>query len=280
MGRARACVYGAATIINAIATWKGCAFSIGMRSWAEVEVGKDLHGVEAHAEARGITINPKLAKLCASLVIERLGYDGGAYVETWSEIPVASGLKSSSAASNAVALATCAAIGAELNEVDVIRMAVDACRLAGVTITGAFDDACASMLGGLVITDNRRMKLLRREEFDRKIMVLIPPRRSYSGKVDVKKIAGISGIIRRAFEFALRGEYERAMIINGICYAAALGFSREPILQALKAGARAAGLSGTGPSYVALIDRDIEWIGRGEIIKLRSNNSKAEVWVR
>jgi shikimate kinase len=45
------------------------------------------------------------------------------------------------------------------------------------------------------------------------------------------------------------------MVLNGVLYCAAFGFSPEPILSALAAGAQAATLSGTGPAYIALVDR-------------------------
>jgi shikimate kinase len=46
------------------------------------------------------------------------------------------------------------------------------------------------------------------------------------------------------------------MVLNGVLYASAFGFSTEPIISALAAGAKAATLSGTGPAYIALVDRE------------------------
>lgn len=79
--------------------------------------------------------------------------DTGVSVKTASTLPVASGLSSSSATSNAVIMATHEALKTKyldgpaedyLNSYDLINMGVDASLEAGVTITGAFDDASAS----------------------------------------------------------------------------------------------------------------------------------------
>ncbi len=62
---------------------------------------------------------------------------------------MARGLKSSSAAANAIALATTAALERSLDDVTVVKLGVDGALDAKVTITGAFDDACASYFGGI-----------------------------------------------------------------------------------------------------------------------------------
>jgi shikimate kinase len=45
------------------------------------------------------------------------------------------------------------------------------------------------------------------------------------------------------------------MTINGLAFCGALGFSTEPLMEGL-AGAEGVSLSGTGPSFVAVGDRD------------------------
>src|SRR5207245_3341775 len=82
-----------------------------------------------------------------------------------SEIPVSRGLKSSSAVANAVVLACAHALGAQLEPLRLIGIGVDAALDAGVTITGAFDDACACFFWGIMVTDNRARKLLVSDRF-------------------------------------------------------------------------------------------------------------------
>src|SRR3990170_3892293 len=139
--------YGAGTIINAIATWKGAAFGIDLKTEAEV-VLTDSKKIQGYMEEGGDTT---LIERCIDLTLLRFGSSSGAKVATKSEIPIASGLKSSSAAANAAVLATVDALDEELEPMEAIKIGIQAALDAKVTITGAFDDACASMLGGFVI---------------------------------------------------------------------------------------------------------------------------------
>jgi shikimate kinase len=58
--------------------------------------------------------------------------------------------------------------------------------------------------------------------------------------------------VKLAFKEALHGNIYNAMTLNGLLYCATLGFNPVMALDALEAGAIASGLSGTGPSFVAI----------------------------
>ena len=248
----RASTHGAGTVINAIATLKGSAFAIGLKTQAEVEVVDS--GIMCE-----IVDNPSadtsLIAECGRLVVDRYAPRSGVHIVTRSEIPIASGLKSSSAAANAVVLALLEALGVELEPLDIVKLGVLAARRAGVTVTGAFDDACASFFGGLVFTDNEHDVLLKRVEINAAVLVYVPRSKAYSAKADVSRARLLAPWVDIAYHLALDGEYEKAMVLNGVLYCAAFGFSPEPILSALAAGAQAATLSGTGPAYIAFVDR-------------------------
>jgi len=168
---------------------------------------------------------------------------------------MASGLKSSSAAANAAVLALVEALDVELEPLDIVKLGVLAARRAGVTITGAFDDACASFFGGLVFTDNEHDVLLKRVELNEVVVVYVPRGKAYSAKADVSRAKLLAPWVDMAYHLALGGEYKKAMVLNGLLYCTAFGFSPEPIVSALAAGAQAATLSGTGPAYIAIVDR-------------------------
>ena len=271
-GYAWAC--GAATILNAVATWKGAAFGIDLKTRAEVELNNsglirgDVPGVDTSLIERSV-----------QMVQERLGYGYGAVVRTSSEIPVAGGLKSSSTAANAAVLATLDALQEEMDLIDAAKIGVAAARAVGVTITGALDDALASMLGGVVVTDNRSMQLLRREELSCPVMLLVPEKKLFSRDTDVSRSRLIAPLADVAFDLAMRGDYCRAMTLNGLAYCAALRLPAEPMLLALEAGAKGVSLSGTGPAYAAIIDEDkmdgLESAWRplgGRVIRTKANN--------
>jgi shikimate kinase len=271
-GYAWAC--GAATILNAVATWKGAAFGIDLKTRAEVELNNsglirgDVPGVDTSLIERSV-----------QMVQEHLGYGYGAVVRTSSEIPVAGGLKSSSTAANAAILATLDALQEEMDLIDAAKIGVAAARAVGVTITGALDDALASMLGGVVVTDNRSMQLLRREELSCPVMLLVPEKKLFSRDTDVSRSRLIAPLADVAFDLAMRGDYCQAMTLNGLAYCAALRLPAEPMLLALEAGAKGVSLSGTGPAYAAIIDEDkmdgleSAWkpLG-GRVIRTKANN--------
>ncbi len=281
--RGYATVNGAATIINAIAAWKGSAFGIGLKTSAEVELNStgcvrgDVPGVDT-----------RLIERCVQLVLGHFNEEStcGATIRTWSEIPVASGLKSSSTAANAAVLATLDALDEDMDLVEAAKIGVAAAKDVGVTITGALDDALASMLGGVVVTDNREMRLLKREEFDcsSNVMLLVPEKKLFSKDTDVKRSRLIAPLAEVAFDLAMEGDYCRAMLLNGFAYCGALGLPAEPLLRALESGAKGVSLSGTGPSYAALIDDDrsddleAAWNSLGgKVIRTKVNNRAASI---
>ena len=171
----RASTYGAGTVINAIATLKGSAFAIGLKTQAEVEVVDS--GITCEI-ADNPSADTSLIAECGRLVVERYAPKSGVHIVTRSEIPIASGLKSSSAAANAAVLALVEALDVELEPLDIVKLGVLAARRAGVTVTGAFDDACASFFGGLVFTDNEHDVLLKRVEINATGLSIHPAKQS------------------------------------------------------------------------------------------------------
>lgn len=246
---------GAGTIVNAIAIWKGAAFCIDLKTIADVEL---------HERARDTSItgtiegggDAALIERCVALVLDRFGYSCEGAVTTRSEIPIARGLKSSSAAANATILAALDAIHETLPQMEVIRMGVRAALDVGVTITGAFDDACASMLGGIVITDNRNQKLVRRVEYDSDVLIYLPERKAFTADTDIARSKAIAPLVEVAYQLALAHDFKNAMTLNGLLYCAALGFDTDVVMRALELGITGVGLSGTGSAYTALAERD------------------------
>ena len=140
-GHAEAISHGAATIINAIATGKGAAVGVDLWTKASVTLTDEKGQVVVTIQSDS-SENPALAQKTVQRVLKHFGLDNqfGAKVETTSNIPVARGLKSSSVAANAIALATTAALERSLDDVMVVKLGVDGALDAEVTITGAFDE--------------------------------------------------------------------------------------------------------------------------------------------
>ncbi|MCL7410566.1 MAG: shikimate kinase [Methanosarcinaceae archaeon] len=246
---------GAGTIINAISTWKGAAFGIDLKTFADVELSENEASIRGFIEKMpdGDTT---LIERSVELVLDHFGIKMGGTVTTRSEVPLARGLKSSSAAANAAVLATLDAIGESMEPLDAVQIGVQASKDAGVTITGAFDDACASFFGGIVVTDNRELQLVERIEREMDVLIFAPDKKAFSSQTNVSRSKLIAPWVDIAYSLALEGEYERAMTLNGFLYCSALGFDTEPIMQALELGIEGVSLSGTGPAYTALVEKD------------------------
>ncbi|MEM2567456.1 MAG: shikimate kinase, partial [Candidatus Bathyarchaeia archaeon] len=218
-GKATAISYGGATIINAIATGKGAAFGVKLWTKAEVRITDNPHVIRGEIisdPSESTTLIEKTVKK----VLEHFGLTGklGAEVKTWSNIPIARGLKSSSVAANAIALATVAALQKEVDDLTIINLGVEGAMEAKVTVTGAFDDACASYFGGIVITDNFKRKIVKRFKApeDLKVLFHIPKAKVYTSSIKVEKLKTISPLVEIAYREALKGNFWRALTLNGL----------------------------------------------------------------
>jgi shikimate kinase len=285
-GRAEA--YGAVSVVNAVATGLGCSLGVCLRLEAEVKIIDGTEGVDVRLE--GVEHQPsdvESSKIMAQAIIEALAKRRvGAEVTTYSEIPLARGLKSSSAAANAIALAAKAALGTEVDDLELVKIGVNAAIKAKVTITGAFDDACASYFGGYCLTDNTNLKLLKREQGpeDLEVVIYVPEERLEKQKISRQNVERFKPFALQAFKLASEGKYLEALTINGLVYSAALGFDVRAAAEAIKHGALAAGLSGTGPAVSALCRSEfvnelvsaLQNLG-GKVILTKVNNRRARV---
>jgi len=263
----------ALTVVNAFATGKGAA--VGIELWTEARVRVTSDGIRGRIFVRGKELSDfRLIRATLEVMREFIGEEFGIDFEITSEIPLGKGLKSSSAASNALVLAILDAFKMELEPLEVIRLGVEASRKAGVTLTGAFDDAAASLLGGLCITDNKRDELLKREEVEAEpAVLLLPDETLLTEELRGRDFSPIAEYVEEVFLMALRGKWKRALTLNGLLYASFLGHGVEPILAALPYGH--AGLSGKGPAFFAITSEPErvaeEWANFGavEITSLR-----------
>ena len=251
--RGRAKAPAAGTVLNALANHLGSAFAIDLSTTAEVTLdAEQVSGeVAGHPDA-----DTRLIERCVELVIDRYGAGEGGHVRTESEFPMAAGLKSSSAAANVTVMATLDALNVGIGEVGVsreeaARLGVTAARDVGVTVTGAFDDASATMLGGVTVTDNDTDELLFHDHVDWDVLVWTPPERAYSADADVTRCERLAPLADFIAETALDGQFAQAMTVNGFAFCAALGFSTDPLIEALPE-ADGVSLSGTGPSVTAI----------------------------
>lgn len=286
-GKATAIVHGAATIVNAIALGKGAAFGVDLWTKAEVKLTNEPDVILTE-----ITSDPKestlLIEKTAAKVLKHYKLENrfGVKVKTQSNIPIARGLKSSSAAANATALAVTAALEKPRDDLEIVRIGVEAAFEANVTVTGAFDDACASFFGGLVVTDNLQQKIIKQMPLTDDLIVLfhVPPRKAYTVDSNVNRLKTIKPLVEIAFNMALEGKVWQALTLNGLVYSSASNLNTAIAIDALSAGALAAGLCGKGPAVTTVVPRQkIDSVRsalqryEGEILQTELNNEKAKV---
>ena len=287
MGKAEAISHGAATIVNAIATGKGAAVGVDLWTKARVQLTDKLGTIEGNITSDPAE-KPVLIEKAVSNVLEHFNLKEkfGAKVDTWSNIPIARGLKSSSVAANAVTLATVAALNKTLDDLEILNLGVDVAIEAKVTITGAFDDACTSYFGGVVITDNLKRKIVKRFKVDEALTVLfyVPAKKVYTSSSDVKRMRTMASLVKIAYKQAVEGNFWSALTLNGLIYSSALGHNPSIAIDALEAGALAAGLSGTGPAVTAIVSeekidrvKDAWQVYEGDILQASLNHEKAKV---
>lgn len=266
---------------------KGVAFGVDLWTKAEVELTDDPRIVEATITSDQQE-NPLLVQKTIQRVLKRFGLENkfGAKVKTYSNIPIARGLKSSSAAANAVVLATVGALDKSLDDVEVVKLGVQAAFDANVTVTGAFDDACASFFGGVVATDNSKLKITKQFALPNDLTVLfhVPAKKAYTAQSNINRLQTVRPLVEIAYKQALRGNLWDALTLNGLIYSSAIGFNPAIALDALAAGAVAAGLCGKGPAITAVVPKDkIEPVKaalksyEGEILQANLNHEKAKV---
>jgi shikimate kinase len=260
-GRGYGRAYGAVSIINAISTGRGAALGVSLSTEVEVELDV-VNGVVLDAGEPGMD-SSLVTEVVRRFAEELDASFRGCRVRTRSSIPVAVGLKSSSSVAVATALALLDALENEMEDDRILALVAEASKSSGTSITGALDDAAACMLGGIVVTDNIEGKILRRDRPPHLMTVIgIPDMRTYTRDFRRELLNPIRELMDEVFKLALRGEYWKAMILNGILHASALSLPVEPIIGVLRAGAIAAGVSGTGPAIAAVTEQSrMDYVG-------------------
>jgi shikimate kinase len=249
---------GAITFVNALATGIGSAAAVTLPVEAEVE----LVPIRATRSAR-IALDPEcdtpLARATLLAALQRLSRDEelDARLHIRSRVPVARGLKSSSAVSDAILRAVSNALHRPLSSVEIARISADVAQESGLSATGAFDDALAAVHGGIVVTENHSREVLRVAAPDPALQVVlwVPRSRHLPSSRWAAEFRARSGEGRAAVDAALRGRYDAAMERNTELVERVVGYEYRPLREELRRrGARASGVSGMGPTLAVLVE--------------------------
>ena len=243
---------GAISVINAIPCGIGATIGISLQTRAQFTEAESTN-IELIGEH---DLDDRLVRLCVKRTLDAIGISTGYQYRlvVKSQIPPSRGLKSSSSVCDAVVDAVLNAFGETMDECDRLRIGVECSKEAGVSITGAFDDACGCHFGGLVFTDNTKNIILERREIpDYEVVLWIP-----DDSIPKNKVPRDAYISRKdEFAEALALAYDdplAAMTMNGRLVAEIVGSGMEIIDLALDNGALAAGVSGTGPAIAIVTE--------------------------
>jgi len=281
MSKVKASMHGAISIVNAIATGKGATLgiSLGIEASIEIESGKGILFENKESTFSSRLIRNVVEKSVPKLELEK----NRIIISVKSEIPSGYGLKSSSAISSVISLACAKLFKPKATDLEILKDGVYASIQSKVSITGAFDDACACYFGGFIVTDNTNIKISKSEKAsDDLLAVIFIPKSRKRGNVNKLKI--LSSVFSQAWDLANKSDYWNAMILNGLATSTILDSDPKILTDLIESGALGASVSGNGPSIAAVVKDDkISSVKKtfssleGRIIVSPINNKKAEV---
>ena len=282
MAIAKATIHGAISIVNAIATGKGATLGISKKVNVEMETshGKGVVIEVANKSMSSRLINKVVEKIVSKNELSKTKLK----ISLSSEIPTGYGLKSSSAISTAVAIACAKLFKPNMSDTEILNAGVKASIETKVSLTGAYDDACACYYGGFVVTDNYKKKLIHSEKcLNHVSAVIFVPKSRKRG--NIRKLKASSDDFEQAWNLAKKSDYWNAMNLNGIATSTILSSEPEIILKLIENGAIGASVSGNGPSIAAIVkNNSVSKIKKlfstleGKTTVAQINNKKAEVY--
>ena len=282
MPTAKATMHGAISIVNAIATGKGATLGISLNVESVIEATQGSGIVFENKES---SLSSRLIKNVIEKAVPKNELEKSKLrISLKSEIPSGYGLKSSSAISSVISLACAKLFRSQINDLEVLRHGVEASIESKVSITGAFDDACACYFGGFAVTDNHNLKIIRSEKAPEDLAaVVFIPRSRKRGNVNKLKI--LEGVFSQAWSLANNSDYWNAMMLNGLATSTILNSDPRILIELVEAGALAASVSGNGPSIAAITKKgNVSSVKKvflshdGEVKISEINNKKAEVY--
>ena len=210
--------------------------------------------------------------------------EGDLFWSVNSKIPPRQGLKSSAAVSIAAIKALCSATEIELDNAQIVDIAAAAQLSSGVSLTGSYDDSWAAIEGGWKLIDinaeDARTGILLESQGptaeDWKVIIVLRGERNEKPSLDDFTFH------QQAFAQALTalqgGKELVALTLNGRAIAGTLNDpdGRRMTNDAFVNGARAAGISGSGPAIVIFapaiskptIERLIKWYDKFDDVEI------------
>ena len=116
------------------------------------------------------------------------------------------------------------------------------------------------------------------------VLFHVPPQKAYTANSNVGRLRSVKPLVEIAFDRVLEGRVWEALTLNGLIYSSASNLNPAIAIDALAAGAVAAGLCGKGPAVTVVVSKDkvtsveaalLKY--EGEVLQANLNSKKAKV---
>ena len=179
-------------------------------------------------------------------------------IRTFSNLPAARGLKTSSSISCTMIKALLRYYQINSSPDKIIQMSASASIDAGVSITGAIDDAYAAYLGGVSFTENKSRRLITHKQIPvdmggLEVLLLVPSYNNPKSLVLDELDRIDMQLLKEALEFMRKGRIQEAINCNTSAYAPLLLRDPELVDDLYTLGLDIVGLNGAGPSLFTLV---------------------------
>jgi shikimate kinase len=261
---ATATSHSAITVVSAFSSGKGVTVGIDIPCTVRVGMQKRNTGdptitIFSKVEDRNQLIQTAVKRSLDFLRV-KIPSDKSLRITVDSQIPAAVGLKSSSAVSVAVTKAIFDLFlqdSLKNNTQEILKLSCESSIRAGASLTGAFDDAAAGLLGGLVFSNNTRFKMLRHESLPenigRVVKILVPKsQKKLTSSLNLDTYHSFRKQSLEAVKFASSGIFIQAMLLNSVIHAVIHQYSMHPVVSSIAEGASASGITGKGPAIAAI----------------------------
>jgi shikimate kinase len=171
-----------------------------------------------------------------------------------SDIPQSQGLKSSSAFTLAIVAGYLSINGIKTPETELLELSAQASLANGTSLTGAYDDLCSSYYGGVCMTNNRDMKILKRMRSPAGYIAIAynPERYRETRLIDTGEMKRGAESWKPLKKLVSSGYALEAATINGTLVGEYTGVDSKIISYFRKMGARFVSQSGKGPAIFAV----------------------------
>ncbi len=253
---------GGVSILHALGTGKGCSVGVNLLTRVKLVDKKSKNLQDEHKLLDSVI---KCWKAEGFPLPKEYGWD------IFSEVPIGQGLKSSSALACAAIKSLNSASWTNLNDFEIIDLAVKAQKEAGCTITGSIDDTWGAIAEGWKLIDstkNASESVIIEGDIEHSLCVLIAIRGNRKRDIKVNSFKEYNTLFDKALESIERREIFEALTTNGMGVAAANDDDEAIKICNLSIinGAIAAGITGSGPAIcIICYEKEVEKLS--DIIK-------------